>query len=389
MIPKSTDVAFDQSVNALTIDAVQLTRKLIAFDTVNPPGRERACADFLAALLVDAKFDVSLNALDDDRASVVATRGRNREKRSLVFTGHMDVVPLGTTPWKHDPFNGEIVDGRLYGRGSSDMKSGIAAFVVASIAASKRLGDDSGITLIITAGEETGCHGAAALAAEGKLELAGALIVAEPTANAPYVGHKGALWLKATTRGISAHGSTPERGDNAIYKAAKVIGRLNEWDFKVSRHPVLGLPTLNVGTVVGGMNINSVPDRTEIGIDIRTIPSIDHGLLKQTLKNYMGENVEIEILADLPGIWTAPEIPWVARAMAISGNIRGVTPTEQAATYFSDASVLTPALGDVPTLILGPGEPTQAHQTDEWCEVARISQAVEIFSALIADWSVH
>jgi succinyl-diaminopimelate desuccinylase len=137
------------------------------------------------------------------------------------------------------------------------------------------------------------------------------------------------------------------------------------------------------------MNINSVPDRTEIGIDIRTVPSIDHGVLKQTLRNYMEENVEIDVLVDLPGVWTAPQIPWVTRAMAITGDISGVSPTEQGATYFSDASVLTPALGDVPTLILGPGEPTQAHQTDEWCEIARIPQAVDIFSALIADWRVH
>jgi succinyl-diaminopimelate desuccinylase len=386
MTTNATGVPLSYETNLQMPDAVQMTRKLIAFETINPPGRERACAEYLAALLANAKFDVSLNTLHEDRASIVARRGGSRKKPPLVFTGHLDVVPLGTTPWTRDPFGGEIVDGRLYGRGSSDMKSGVAAFVVAAIAASDSLGDDYGIMLIVTAGEETGCHGAAALCRDGSLGPAGALIVAEPTGNRPFIGHKGALWLKATTRGISAHGSMPERGDNAIYKAAKAIERLRNLDFKVSRHPALGWPTLNVGTIHGGMNINSVPDRTEIEIDIRTTPSIDHVVLKETVRKAMGENADIEVLIDLPGVWTAPQIPWVARSMDIASKITGVALTEQTATYFSDASVLTPALGDVPTLILGPGEPTQAHQTDEWCEVTRISQAVDIFSAIIADW---
>jgi hypothetical protein len=98
---------------------------------------------------------------------------------------------------------------------------------------------------------------------------AGALVVAEPTTNRPLCGHKGALWLKATTRGVTAHGSMPDKGVNAIYAAARAVGRLEAFDFNVARHPVMGAPTLNVGTLHGGLNLNSVPDRAEIGIDIR------------------------------------------------------------------------------------------------------------------------
>src|SRR6185437_16938244 len=119
----------------------------------------------------------------------------------------------------HAPFGGEIVDGRLYGRGASDMKSGVAAFVAAAIAEAGRLADGSGVKLVVTAGEETGCEGAASLAASGRLGAAGALVVGEPTANQLFVGHKGALWLKAATAGATAHGSMPEQGDNAVYKA--------------------------------------------------------------------------------------------------------------------------------------------------------------------------
>src|SRR3954470_16369331 len=110
------------------IDAVELASSLIRFDTVNPPGRERACSEFLAALLERNGFATQLVALDDARASVIARRGRARGK-PLVLTGHIDVVPLGTREWVRDPFGGEIGNGRVHGRGSSDMKGGVAAMV--------------------------------------------------------------------------------------------------------------------------------------------------------------------------------------------------------------------------------------------------------------------
>src|SRR5665213_77690 len=177
-------------------DPVELTRRLIAFDTVNPPGRERACMEFLEELLRAGGFETSLIAMGNERANLIAMSHGAQSSRRLVFTGHIDVVPLGAQQWQHDPFAGEIVDGRLFGRGSSDMKGGVAAFVLAAIAEAGNLAGTAGLTLIITAGEETGCDGARALIGEGRIETAAALVVAEPTANVPYVGHKGALWLK-------------------------------------------------------------------------------------------------------------------------------------------------------------------------------------------------
>lgn len=373
-------------IDPALLDPVELTRRLIAFDTINPPGRERACAEFLKDLLLSAGFKTSLIAMGADRANLIATRAGRQCHRPLVFTGHIDVVPLGTKSWRHEPFGGEIIDGRIYGRGSSDMKSGIAAFVIAAIAEAEHLDNASGVSLIITAGEETGCDGATALVADGRLGPAGALVVAEPTANMPYVGHKGALWLKAITTGTTAHGSMPEQGDNAVYKAARAVDRLSAFVFDVAGHPVLGKPTINVGTLHGGLNINSVPDRAEIGIDIRTIPAVDHTALQIAIKNHMKENVEVAVLVDLPGVWTSPQLPWAARVAQIASNLTGDARKTQTATYFSDASVLTPALGGVPTLILGPGEPAQAHQTDEWCEIVRVEQAVEIYRRMIVDW---
>lgn len=369
------------------IDPIELAARLVAFDTVNPPGRELECARYLEALLADAGFHTRLVPMGEDRASLIARTGKAGSKGPLVFTGHIDVVPLGTRPWSSDPFGARVADGRLHGRGSSDMKGGVAAFVAAAIAEAATAKDDAQIVLLITAGEETGCEGARSIVDARLQGTAGGLVVCEPTANVPYVGHKGALWLKATTLGKTAHGSMPEQGDNAVYKAARAVERLSCFDFSCERHPALGAPTLNVGTFHGGININSVPDRAAIEIDLRTIPGMEHAELRRRIREQMAEDLKLETLLDLPGIWTSPQNPWVERVSRIVSGITAMPATVSTATYFTDASVLLPAFDGAPAVVLGPGEPTLAHQTDEWCSVARIHEAVAIYRAMIRDWA--
>jgi len=369
-------------------DVVELTRTLVGFDTVNPPGNERACAETLGRILEGVGFKCAYHEFAPGRASLVARVGRGGARPPLCFTGHIDTVPLGAQPWTRDPFLGEIAGGRMYGRGTSDMKSGVAAFVAAAAVTARDLARGPGAVLVITAGEETGCEGAAHLAATGTaLGDAGAIVVAEPTANRAYAGHKGALWLKARTRGVTAHGSMPERGVNAVHKAARAVGQLADFDFNVARHPVMGAPTLNVGTIKGGLNVNSVPDQAEIGIDIRTIPGQRHDAVRSTLATYLGSEVEVEPFIDVEGVWTDPGHPWMRQVYTAVEKATGVKADVRAATYFTDAAFLTPALGRPPTVILGPGEPELAHQTDEYCVVERIREAEAIFTYLALEWS--
>ena len=369
------------------ISAVELTRRLIRFATVNPPGNERKCAEHLAAILEGAGFTVARHEYAEARTSLVACIGAGDASPPLCFTGHIDTVPLGNTPWSSDPFAADIADGKLFGRGSSDMKSGVAAFTAAAVDLAPHLEGTAGVVLVITAGEETGCEGARHLAATaGALGSAGAMVIAEPTANYPFVGHKGALWMLGQTSGTAAHGSMPERGDNAVYKMARAITRLEDFDFNVARHPVLGKPTLNVGTVQGGATINTVPDHAEIGIDIRTIPGQEHESLCATLQSYLGEEVALSAAVGVDGIWTDPQSPWVQEVFAVMQPLLGEPLEPRAATYFTDGPALQAAYGGPPTVILGPGEPAQAHQTDEYCLVTRIEQAREAYVEIIRRW---
>ena len=370
----------------MSADAVALTQRLIRFDTINPPGVEQACAEYLAGLLSAAGFACEMVALAPGRPNLVARIGGIPGRPPLAFTGHIDTVPLGAAPWSVPPHEGLVRDGRVWGRGASDMKSGVAAFVAAAIELAPRLCGTPGLVLYITAGEETGSEGAFVLARRGLSGAAGALVVAEPTSNRALAGHKGALWLTAVTRGVTAHGSMPDQGVNAVYKAAHAITALEKFDFNVARHAVMGGPTLNVGFVAGGLNVNSVPDRATIGIDIRTIPGQRHAEVRDQIARYLGPDVEVTVTVDVESVWTDPADPWLRSVGEVVRAVEGHVPGVAAAPYFTDASALTPALGFVPTVILGPGPTALAHQTDEWCEVARIEAAVEIYRRLICAW---
>lgn len=370
----------------MTISAVDLAAELIRFNTINPPGQEAACTEHLRRLLSDAGFQCEEVPLADGRPNLIARLGGNGEKPPIAFTGHTDTVPLGAQDWTVPPHEGPIRNGRLWGRGASDMKSGVAAFVVAATKIAHRLEGTPGVVLYITAGEETGSEGAFVLARRGMRGEAGALVVAEPSDNRPFCGHKGALWLKAAARGVTAHGSMPDKGINAVYAAARAVSKLETFDFNVARHDVMGAPTLNVGTFHGGLNVNSVPDRAEIGIDLRTLPGMRHDRLLDQLGSYLGPDITLESRVDVPSVWTAPENPWMRTVFEICADVSGKIPAVEAAPYFTDASALTPALGDVPTVILGPGPTHMAHQTDEWCDCALIEEAAVIYERLIASW---
>jgi len=371
----------------MAVDAIELTKQLVRMNTVNPPGKEEQCARHLGALLEKSGFKIKYHELSPQRASLVATIGGSADKAPLCFTGHIDTVPLGAAQWKMDPFASDTQDGKIYGRGTSDMKCGVAAFVVASLNLAGSLARSPGLELVITAGEETGCEGAFHLTKKsGALGHAGAVVVGEPSSNYPFVGHRGAFWLNARTRGITAHGSMPEKGVNAVFKAARAIAVLEKFRFTNSPHPLMGQATLNVGTVRGGLNINSVPDEAVIGIDIRTIPNIKHAKLKAELMRELGEDVELETILDLESIFTEPAHPWIQEVFEVMESILGQRPQPRVASYFTDAAALSLAYDGPPTIILGPGEAQMAHQTDEYCVIDRIPESVAAYEEIARRW---
>lgn len=365
-------------------EAIHLTRRLISINTINPPGNEALAARVVGNLLSVNGFHVDYVGYGENRQHLVAWKGLSPGASPVVLTGHFDTVPLGAVPWTTGPFDGEIRDGRIYGRGSSDMKGGLSAMVTAAIRAFDLGTPEGGVMLLLTAGEETGCQGAKHLTENYCFPAkASGIIVGEPTANVPATGHKGGLYLRLTTAGITAHSSMPHLGDNAIYKAARAILKAERFRFYEKNDPLLGLPTLNVGKMEGGINLNSVPDHAEFTIDMRTTSRSNHARLLDRLVKILGSEVTIEKLVDLQAVSSDEADPFVQMVYAACGIQPGTAGFPKSLPYLTDGAVLQPAFKGVPTLILGPGLPQMAHQTDEYCLTDDILRAVEIYTDII------
>ncbi|MGK3113682.1 M20 family metallopeptidase [Candidatus Pantoea formicae] len=365
--------------------SLELAQRLLGFDTINPPGNEADCMHYFANWLTEQGFTVTLTAFGEGRANLVAQLPGQHAGKPLAFTGHLDTVPLGNQPWRFDPFGGDIEGNRLYGRGASDMKAAVAAFALACVQQKAAIEAGRGVVLIITGGEETGCDGAKALIDAGTLPDIGALIVGEPTANYPVIGHKGALWLRCETRGKTAHGAMPELGINAIYLAADALGKIRHFS-PGAPHPLMKHPTLNVGRIQGGLNINSVPDRTAFDVDIRSAPNLEHANIRQRLADLLGAEVTLTTLVDLPAVLSSEAHQWVQSVFQHCQALFDRPLEAKVVPYFTDASLLLPALGNPPCVILGPGEPAMAHQTDEYCLLSRLAEAEVLYAQLIEDW---
>lgn len=367
-----------------TASAAELALQLLGFNTINPPGNEADCMQFFADWLDEFGFEVNVTTFGEGRCNLIARLPGRTPGSPLAFTGHLDTVPLGDAAWQHPPFGG-IVGDRLYGRGSSDMKAAVAAFAVACVRQLEVIRAGRGVVLLITGGEETGCDGARALIARGDLPEIGALIVGEPTANYPVIGHKGALWLRCETRGKTAHGAMPELGINAIYLAADALGKIRRFS-PGAPHPLMKRPTINVGRICGGLNINSVPDRTHFDVDIRSAPNLQHATIRQRLTTLLGASVTLETLVDLPAVLSTADHHWVRQVYQRCAPFHDSPLEPRVVPYFTDASLLLPALGNPPCIILGPGEPSMAHQTDEYCLLSRLDEAGQLYGEIIADW---
>jgi succinyl-diaminopimelate desuccinylase len=260
-------------------------------NSVNPPGNERKVAETIAKKLEENGIECNLRSLGPDRAYLTARIKGKGNKKSLAFSGHMDTVPPGNIPWDYDPFGGQEVDGKLYGRGASDMKSGLAALAMAMVEIAREgIPLEGDLVLAATAGEEVDTLGAKTMIEDGVLKDVGAMLIGEPSNNELFIAHKGALWLEITSYGKTAHGSMPDQGINAIEHMNTFINALHDkFGFKFKEDKLLGGPTMNLGVISGGVNTNVVPDVCRLQIDMRTVPGMEHSEIIADIKGLMKE----------------------------------------------------------------------------------------------------
>lgn len=353
------------------MDVIELTSTLIRHNSTSGDPGEAAALLAVADLCRTAGLPVRIGY--DDGLPVALLAGHDRAVPHLLFAVHVDVVPADRGTWSSPPFEPHVDAGRLYGRGASDMKSGLAAALIAVSEA----GPEAPVMLGVTTSEETGCRGAAALAELLGPVQVGAVIVPESTGNHIALGHRGALWVTVRAEGMAAHGSTPGRGVNAIAALAAALVSVD--DLPLQEHPMLGRESVNIGTIRGGSVPNIVPDACEAQIDMRTVG--ETGALLSAWRAMPGV-AEVEVDLELDAVWTDPDHPFVRRLSTATG----VEVLAEPVAYFTDAAVLSRGLPEgVPFVILGPGDPTAVHGSDESVSVAAVRAAERIFRIVVSE----
>lgn len=351
-----------------------------ALDTDNRP-----VVDLLANWCEDRGFEVELQAVGAaGKLNLIATRGAGDD--GLVLAGHTDTVPCDPELWQSDPYTLDERDGRWYGLGSADMKCLFPA-ALAAIDALAGTTLKRPITILATADEETSMAGARALVDAGR-RLGRYAIIGEPTGLQPIAMHKGVAQLGVALHGRSGHASNPALGVNALDGMRRVLNALDDWRGALARehHNAafdVPYPTLNFGAIRGGDSANRICGHCELLLDLRFVPGQDPAATVGTLRAAVDGAVAgsglacdvNELMIPIPAYSTAPDGVLVRVAEEITGQRAG------AVTFATEAPFFT-ALG-VETLVLGPGHIAQAHQPDEYVDIAATLRMVDLTTQFI------
>lgn len=369
-------------------ETIAILEKLVYIRSVNPPGDEDKIVGVVKNLLAEGGIDSTIVPLAKGRSSLVA-RVRGRESGSIVLCGHLDTVNADEEKWTVPAFEPRIENGRMWGLGTADMKSGVATIIeIALLLTRGEIRPKKDIVFVFTADEEYAYTGAASVAKSGLIDDAQFLLITEPTAGKAYCGQKGELWVEATFTGRAAHGSIPASGISAILPAARFCLALDERAKGFTEYPGRGCTSLNIGQFDGGWQVNIVPDTARVKLDIRTVSVEDKKMVLALIKELGREEAEKEgarfsmkVLADKDPIVSDADNQYVqALLFAVTGD--GKLRKVEIAPYSTDAVEIVPRLG-VPVVVYGPGDIVQAHQPDEFLDLSSLREALDVIASFM------
>lgn len=369
---------------------------LISINSVNPaypggPG-ESLVAKYVAGFFQQNSIPFEFQPVFENRPNVIGRLEGEPGGRTLIFEAHMDTASeLGMSKPPFQPLR----DGnRMYGRGSCDTKAGLAAMMHAlKIVRDSKLQPRASVWLVAAVDEEHSFRGVVKFLEKG-VKADGA-VVAEPTNLVTVVASKGVLRWRVRTRGRTAHSSKPHLGINAVAKMAKLIALMEErlpTIFAKRHHALLGSPTINVGVIQGGLQVNQVPDSCTIEVDRRLVPGETkesaYGELESLVAELRETDCELEVEMEPPMVEDYPleTSPLERISQTVSKASKEVAGRAclEGVPYGSDASKL--ARAGIPSVILGPGNIDRAHGADEFVELDQVRLAAEIYTQTILEF---
>jgi succinyl-diaminopimelate desuccinylase len=377
-------------------DVVTLTKELVKIPSTS--GEEADFAEYLSEKMKSLGFEVSQYEAEKNRPNVVGVLESGLDGPTLMLNGHIDTVPPGDLEkWSHEPYAGEIEERRLYGRGSCDMKGGIAAMLSAAEATIRSGVELKGdILLLFAVDEERGGYKGTGHVLDQGVRGDYALI-AEPSKMNILIANKGDLGMNLKVYGKTAHAANPHMGVNAIHKMVYLVDRILEipeemrWNAKT--HRLVGPPTIGISVIKGGIQRNMVPDYCEAVVDRRIVPGLEdieeaRVEIETQVTRAMEEDpqikAELETFLEVEACEISEDEEIVRTLSKCYETLMGAQPTISGVSYFTDAHFMVNNHG-IPTAIFGPGSIDQAHAVDEYVEIDQLVNVSKIYALTISD----
>lgn len=369
-------------------EVIKVVQDLVRIPSINPPGEEREVAKYIKAYMKGQNIETKMVEVEENRYNVVARLKGKGENPPMVFTGHMDVVPISKEEekrWSMDPFSGKIIEGYLYGRGSSDMKGGLGAAMVAmGTLAREGITPPGDIVLVATVDEENLMRGAKTIIASGILEDAKKVVVCEPTNLELVTACKGRTWADIIVKGKTAHTSQQGAGINAIERANLFIDKMMKHKISQKKHPILGNSFWQVVAIHAGVEPILVPDRCMVTVDARLAPGQSskdvwnqmEQILDSLKKDVPNFGAEIHIIEKREPWETSPRAP-IVKTIENSFDILQFPLKQSGFLGTTDGTVFRKAGMDA--VILGPGDLTCVHKENERIVVKQLIQSSELY----------
>ncbi|EAV9864594.1 ArgE/DapE family deacylase [Listeria monocytogenes] len=371
---------------------IQILKDIVNIDSTN--GHEEQVANYLQKLFAEYGIESEKVQYDVDRASLVSEIGSN-DGKVLAFSGHMDVVDAGdVSKWKFPPFEATEHEGKIYGRGATDMKSGLAAMVIAMIELHEEKQKLNGkIRLLATVGEEVGELGAEQLTQKGYADDLDGLIIGEPSGHRIVYAHKGSINYTVKSTGKNAHSSMPEFGVNAIDNLLLFYNEIEKFVKSIdATNEILGDFIHNVTVIDGGNQVNSIPEKAQLQGNIRSIPEMDNETVKQVLVKIINklnkqENVNLELIFDYDKqpVFSDKNSDLVHIAKSVASDIVKEEIPLLGISGTTDAAEFTKAKKAFPVIIFGPGNETP-HQVNENVPVENYLEMIDVYKRIAIEF---
>ena len=374
-------------------DAIFFTKQLVRLDSSNPGNYEKEIKDYIESILPKEGVVISTSEVLPNRYNLMAEIEGEIKTPAMIFICHMDTVMLGED-WTKDPLGAEEIDGKIYGRGACDMKSGLACAISVFCEIAREVKEGKklkhSLKLICSADEEDFMRGVEKAIADGWVQKEDWIMDTEPTNGQIQVAHKGRTWFEITIDGITAHASTPWKGADANAAMAEVIREIRLSIENLKPHEDLGISTVTFGQIQGGYRPYVVPDHCTVWVDMRLVPPTDTKMAEEIVKQaihkaeqtIVGVKGHYKITGDRPYVEKDENSYLLHQLKQCADEVTGEDTKISFFPGYTDTAVIAGTLGNRNCMSYGPGNLELAHKPDEWVAIEDIVRCEKVLKKL-------